>query len=181
MRTRTFPILAAASVLALVPTIAFAASDYEQVEWATPLASTEQMPTNADDPIWPQTIATDATCGVYLQVDRYLHSEVTVSLIVAGVLNGPAEDGGLLDYEHPFDSTGQPWQFIKAPDCVEPEPSAEPSVTPEPACGPIGSCGEVPTYVDETPKLAPVDVTRVADAADALPAVPVVADVKFAG
>jgi len=116
---------------------------YVEVSWATGVATNLPIPQAEDAAIWPQTIANEQTCGVWLQQDRYTQGDATDALIATGVLNGSWEDGLLLDYDYPFDSTGKPWQFVKAPDCPVEEWG--------PACGPIGSCGEVPTYVDEIP------------------------------
>lgn len=136
-------------------TSATATDEYIEVEWATPVSSDQPNP-GANGDIWPQTLATDATCGVWLQVDRYYPGEATDALIATGELLGSHQDGSLLNYNYPFESTGSPWQFVKAPDCVvetSPTPEPEPSITPdpeptygidEPDCQPTEYCGEVP-------------------------------------
>ena len=126
MKNPTKALLAAAAVIALIivggATAASASqTPYREVQWATPVSSSESIPETGDSAIWPQTLATDATCGVWLQVDRYVRGDATEALISTGILdkaNGVPQDSAILDYEHPFSETGKPWKFTKASDCA---------------------------------------------------------------
>lgn len=94
--------------------------DHIDVAWAIPGSPTS-------DPlgdVWaqPQTLATPATCGVWEQVDRYLVGPTTDALLAGGVLYGPGNPAEALDYAHPFQPEGQPYKYVKAPDCKPTKP-----------------------------------------------------------
>lgn len=118
-------------IVGMSATMASADENYTDVSWATPV-STSQLtpPTASDSNIWPQTLANPNTCGVWLQVDRYKTGPGTDALIATGVLLGGYQDGDLLAWSYSF-SSGHPWKYIQAPNCVTPPPPP----TPTPICG----------------------------------------------
>ena len=98
---------------------------YIEVRWATPIKTDDPNPPTHNEPrIWDQTLATTDTCGVYLQVDRYKDIPATHAQIDTGVLTD-GDDYELLNYDYPFESTGNPWKFEAAPECVDPEPDVK--------------------------------------------------------
>lgn len=139
--TRALALLATLLALVFTGSAAHATDEHHiDVAWATGIPST--VPASEVDghpALWspPQTL-NPAACGVWLQVDRYVIGETTTDLLAGGVLYGPNDPAEALDYEHPFESTGHPWQYVQAPPCAteeptqEPTPTDEPTVTPEP-------------------------------------------------
>jgi len=123
-------------------------SSFVEVRWATPLASSASKPSGGGDKrIWPQTIATDETCGVWLQLDRYKPGTTTDRLIAGGVLYGPNNPTEVHASSYPYPDTRQPWTYVKAPDCTTstPKPTATPKPTRTPKPHPTRTPCPTPT------------------------------------
>lgn len=151
-------------------------SSFVEVRWATPLSSGASRPSGGNDKrIWPQTLATAETCGVWLQLDRYKPGSTTDRLIEGGVLYAPNNPTEVHASSFPYAETGQPWTYVKAPDCSTatprptptprptrtpcPTPSATTPVTPTPTPTPTPDVTPTPTPTPTEPVVPPVTPT----------------------
>jgi len=135
---------------------------FVEVRWATPVSSDRARPRSGDAALWPQHLATDSTCGVWLQYDRYETGPTTDRLIEGGVLYGPDNPREVLATRHPYPETGQPWTFVKAPDCgtkptpATPTPTTTTRPPKHPSPCPTPSATRTPTPSHSTPTAPPV-------------------------
>ncbi len=113
---------------------------YVEVVWATPVSSALPQPQDGASALWPQRIATDDTCGVWLQLDRYVPGSVTDSLVKGGVLYGPNNPTEVLATRYPYPETGHPWKLVKAPACRSTPATPTPKPSSSTPSGPHHPC-----------------------------------------